>query len=124
MVSVQHDFPPLAGEDSADIQQWLAALSAAYPPAEIALIRKACEFAAPLYHGQTEVTGTPLLRHAFGSAAILIGMRLDHETIAAAVLHAVPDYLDEWTEALTGLFGRSVTALVEGISRVERIRLF
>ncbi len=124
MVSVQHDFPPLAGEDSADIQAWLAALSPAYPPAEIALIRKACEFAAPLYHGKAEVTGTPLLRHAFGSAAILIGMRLDHETIAAAVLHAVPDYLDEWVEALTGLFGRSVTALVEGISRVERIRLF
>ncbi len=124
MVSVQHDFPPLAGEDSADIQQWLAALSSAYPPAEIALIRQACEFAAPLYHGQTEITGTPLLRHALGSAAILIGMRLDHETIAAAVLHAVPDYLDDWTEALTGLFGRNVTALVEGISRVERIRLF
>jgi len=124
MVSVQHDFPPLAGEDNADIQHWLAALAAAYPPAEIALIRKACEFAAPLYHGQSEVTGTPLLRHAFGAASILIGMRLDHETIAASVLHAVPDYLEGWIEVLAGRFGRSVTALVEGISRVERIRLF
>ena len=124
MVSIQHDFPPLAGEDSADIQQWLAALSAVYPPAEIALIRGACEFAAPLYHGQTETTGTPLLRHALGSASILIGLHLDHETVAATVLHAVPDYIGEWVEALTGLFGRSVTALVEGISRVERIRLF
>ncbi|MDO8464303.1 MAG: bifunctional (p)ppGpp synthetase/guanosine-3',5'-bis(diphosphate) 3'-pyrophosphohydrolase [Gallionella sp.] len=124
MVSVQHDFPPLAGEDSADIQHWLAALSAVYPPAEIALIRQACEFAAPLYHGQIEITGTPLLRHALGSASILIGMRLDHETIAAAVLHAVPDYLENWIETLAGRFGRSVTTLVEGISRVERIRLF
>lgn len=124
MVSVQHDFPPLAGEDSADIQQWLAALSAAYPPAEIALIRQACEFAAPLYHGQVEITGTPLLRHALGSAAILIGMRLDHETIVASVLHAVPDCIGDWAEVLTGCFGRNVTALVEGISRVERIRLF
>src|SRR3990172_3920353 len=124
MVSVQHDFPPLAGEDSADIQHWLAALSAVYPPAELALIREACEFAAPLYHGQVEITGTPLLRHALGAASILIGMRLDHETIAATVLHAVPDYLEDWVEALGGRFGRSVTALVEGISRVERIRLF
>ncbi len=124
MVSVQHDFPPLAGEDSADIGQWLAALSAVYPPAEISLIRKACEFAAPFYHGQVEITGAPLLRHALGSASILIGMRLDHETIAAAVLHAMPDYLEEWAEALAGLFGRNVTALVEGISRVERVRLF
>ena len=60
MVSVQHNLPPLAGEDSANIQHWLAALSAVYPPAELALIRQACEFAAPLYHGQVEVTGTPL----------------------------------------------------------------
>ncbi len=124
MVSVQHNFPPLSGEDSADIQQWLAALSAVYPPAEISLIRQACEFAAPLYHGQSEVTGTPLLRHALGAAAILIGMRLDHETIVATVLHAVPDYLEDWTEVLAGRFGHSVTALIEGISRVERIRLF
>jgi GTP pyrophosphokinase len=124
MVSIQHDFPPLAGEDSADIQHWLAALSAVYAPAEIALIRAACEFAAPLYHGQTEATGTPLLRHALGSASILIGLHLDHETIAATALHAVPNYLEGWAEALNARFGRNVTALVEGISRVERIRLF
>ena len=124
MVSIQHDFPPLAGEDSADIQHWLAALTAVYAPAEIALIRAACEFAAPLYHGQTEATGTPLLRHALGAASILIGLHLDHETIAATVLHAVPDYLEGWAEALNARFGRNVTALVEGISRVERIRLF
>jgi len=124
MVSIQHDFPPLAGEDNADIQHWLAALSAVYSPAEIALIRAACEFAAPLYHGQAEATGTPLLRHALGSASILIGMHLDHETIAATVLHAVPNYLEGWSEVLAGRFGRPVTALVEGISRVERVRLF
>ncbi|MBI1888003.1 MAG: bifunctional (p)ppGpp synthetase/guanosine-3',5'-bis(diphosphate) 3'-pyrophosphohydrolase [Nitrosomonadales bacterium] len=124
MVSVQHNFPPLAGEDSADIRHWLAALSAVYPPAEISLIRQACEFAAPLYHGQVEITGTPLLRHALGSASILIGLHLDHETIAATALHAVPDYLEGWAEALNARFGRNVTALVEGISRVERIRLF
>ncbi|MDP4029618.1 MAG: bifunctional (p)ppGpp synthetase/guanosine-3',5'-bis(diphosphate) 3'-pyrophosphohydrolase [Gallionella sp.] len=124
MVSIQHDFPPLAGEDNADIQHWLAALSAVYSPAEIALIHATCEFAAPLYHGQAEATGTPLLQHALGSASILIGMHLDHETIAATVLHAVPDYLEGWSEVLAGRFGRTVTALVEGISRVERVRLF
>ncbi len=124
MVSVQHSFPTLAGEDSADIQHWLTALTAVYPTAEISLISRACEFAAPLYHGQAEVTGTPLLQHALGSASILIGMHLDHETIAAAVLHAVPDLLGDWAEVLTERFGRNVTALVEGISRVERIRLF
>ncbi|MDD2914632.1 MAG: bifunctional (p)ppGpp synthetase/guanosine-3',5'-bis(diphosphate) 3'-pyrophosphohydrolase [Gallionella sp.] len=124
MVSVRHNFPPLTGEDNADIQRWLSALSGTYQPAELALIRQACEFAAPLYRGQLEITGTPLLHHALGSASILLGMHLDHETIAATVLHAVPDYLEEYKEELTGRFGGNVTALVDGISKVERIRLF
>jgi GTP pyrophosphokinase len=124
VVSVQHNFPPLAGEDSADIQRWLAALSDVYAPAEIALIRQACEFAAPLYHGQSAIAGIPMLPHALGSAGILIGLHLDHETIAATVLHAVPDYLDDWKDVLAERFGANVAALVGGISRMERIRLF
>ncbi|HAF43954.1 MAG: GTP pyrophosphokinase [Sideroxydans sp. GWF2_59_14] len=124
MVSIQHQFPPLAGEDSADIQNWLAALSDVYAPAEIELIRKACEFAAPLYHGKTVVTGTPLLQHALGSASILIGLNMDHETIAGTALHAVPELLEDWNGVLTERFGRNVTAMVDGISRMEQIRQF
>ena len=121
MVSIQHNFPPITGEDSADIQRWLDALSGVYQPEEIALIRRACEFAAPLYHGHAEITGASLLQHAFGSAAILIGLHMDHETIAAAILHAVPEYLEDYAEVLTGQFGRNVTSLVTGVSRVEQI---
>jgi GTP pyrophosphokinase len=124
MVSVQHNFPPLAGQDSTDIQRWLTALSDVFAPAEIDVIRHACEFAAPLYHGKFDLTGTPLLQHALGSAAILIGLHMDHETIAATALHAVPDFLDDWSAVLTGHFGRNVTTLVEGISRMEQIRQF
>ncbi|BCK86418.1 GTP pyrophosphokinase [Sideroxyarcus emersonii] len=124
MVSIQHQFPPLAGQDSADIQDWLGALSGIFAPAEIEVIRRACEFAAPLYHDKCEVTGTPLLQHALGSASILIGLHMDHETIAAAALHAVPEYLDDWNEVLNERFGRNVTVLVDGISRMEQIRQF
>jgi GTP pyrophosphokinase len=124
VVSIQHQFPPLAGQDSAAIRDWLAALSDVFAPAEIDVIRRACEFAAPLYHDKVEVTGTPLLQHALGSASILIGLHMDHETIAATALHAVPSYLDDWSEVLNERFGRGVTTLVEGISRMEQIRQF
>ncbi len=124
MVSVQHSFPPLTGRESDDIERWLDALSGAYAPAEIKLIRRACEFAGPFYHGKTEITGTPLLGHALGSAAILGGLHMDHETIAAAVLHAVPQFLNDWPEVLAESFGTDVTALVTGISRLEQITQF
>jgi GTP pyrophosphokinase len=124
MVSVQHSFPPLTGQESDDIERWLRALSGAYAPAEIQLIRQACEFAGPLYHGKTEITGTPLLGHALGSAAILSGLHMDHETIAAAILHAAPQFLHDWPEVLTESFGADVTALVTGVSRLEQITQF
>jgi GTP pyrophosphokinase len=124
VVSVQHQFPPLAGEDNADIQQWLAALADVYALAEIELIRKACEFAAPLYHGRSVLSGAPLLQHALGSASILIGLNMDHETIAVTALHAVPDFLDDWKEVLHERFGGNVTTLVEGIARMEHVRQF
>jgi GTP pyrophosphokinase len=124
VVSIQHQFPPLAGQDSADIQRWLAALSGVFAPNEIDVIRRACELAAPLYHEKRDITGTPLLQHALGSASILLGLHMDHETIAATALHAVPNYLDDWAEVLTERFGGNVTSLVEGISRMELIRQF
>ncbi|MDE2118261.1 MAG: bifunctional (p)ppGpp synthetase/guanosine-3',5'-bis(diphosphate) 3'-pyrophosphohydrolase [Betaproteobacteria bacterium] len=124
MVSVQHESSSLSGKGFENTRSWLDALSATFAPAEIDVIRHACELAEPLYAGQTELTGAPLLQHALGAASILVGMNMDFETIAATVLHAVPGYLDGWAEVLTERFGRNVTALVEGISRMEQIRQF
>ncbi|HKB58810.1 MAG TPA: bifunctional (p)ppGpp synthetase/guanosine-3',5'-bis(diphosphate) 3'-pyrophosphohydrolase [Gallionellaceae bacterium] len=124
MVSVQHGLPAISGEDSADIQHWLDALGAVHPPDDLALIRRACEFAAPLYRGHVQVTGTPLLQHAMGSAAILSALNMDREAIAATILHAVPDYLDDYATVLAERFAPNIATLVTGISRVEHISQF
>src|SRR5450759_2745007 len=79
---------------SESTQSLLDAVSKVFAPAEVDVIRNACELAEPLYAEHVELTGTPLLQHALGAAAILVGMNMDHETIAATVLHAVPEYTD------------------------------
>jgi len=109
---------------SGNIQSLLDSVSRTFAPAEVDLIRNACELAGPLYAGQVELTGTPLLQHALGAAAILAGMNMDHETLAAAILHAVPEYLDDWQEQIAERFGTGVKMLVTGISRVEQIEQF
>ena len=111
-------------QPSENIRTWLDALASAFAPAEAGVIRRACELAEPLYDGQLELTGAPLLQHALGAAAILVGMHMDHETIAATILHAVPEYLDDWAERLEKDFGTQVKMLVEGISRMEQIQQF
>ncbi len=119
MVSVRQKFAY-----SADTLAWLDALAQSFAPADVELIRRACELAGPLYDGQFELTGTPLLQHALGAATILAGMNMDHETIAAAILHAVPEYLDDWAERVEQDFGSNVKVLVEGIARMEHIQQF
>jgi GTP pyrophosphokinase len=113
-----------SGNGHESTQSWIDAVSTAFAPAEVEVIRHACELAEPLYGGSTELTGMPLMQHACGAASILAGMNMDHETIAATILHAVPDYMDGWAETVEIRFGSNVKMLVEGISRMEHIRQF
>ena len=62
------------------------------------------------------------MQHALGTAAILAGMNMDGETLAAAILHAVPEHLDNWMEKLATDFGANIVVLVLGISRMEQIQ--
>jgi GTP pyrophosphokinase len=104
-------------------QSWLEVMAKIFSPAEMSVIRTACELAEPIYQGKTELTGTPLLQHALGAASILVGMNLDHETIAATILHALPRYLNDWATTLQTHFGANVQRLIEGIARMEQIPL-
>ncbi len=113
-----------SGKEFENIQSWLDALPKTFEVPEVDVIRHACELAEPLYAGKNELTGAPLFQHALGAATILIGMHMDHETIAAAILHAVPEYLEDWAEILQTRFGTNVKRLVEGISRMEHIQQF
>ncbi len=115
---------PKQSPSSGNIQSLLDTVSKTFAPAEIDLIRNACQLAGPLYAGQFELTGTPLLQHALGAADILAGMNMDHETLAATILHAVPEYLDDWQDKIAKSFGTNVKMLVVGISRVEQIEQF
>ena len=116
--------PKKSSASPGTVQSLLDIVSKTFAPAEVALIRNACEFAGKLYEGRIELTGAPLLQHALGAAAILVGMNMDHETIAATILHAVPEYLEGWREKIEQAFGANVKMLVDGISRMEHIRQF
>lgn len=124
MLSVQHKFPSLNGQEHANLQAWLDVVANSFPPAEMDVIRRACELAKPLYAEHVELTGTPLFQHALGACTILISMNMDHETLAATILHAVPEYLENWPAKLASEFGSNITALVDGISRMEQIQQF
>ncbi|NOT82791.1 MAG: bifunctional (p)ppGpp synthetase/guanosine-3',5'-bis(diphosphate) 3'-pyrophosphohydrolase [Gallionella sp.] len=104
-------------------ESWLTNIATSFPPAEVEVLRAACELAEPLYQGHVEATGTPLMQHALGTASILVGMNMDYETIAAAILYAVPEHIEDWAEKIEQTFGANVKMLVDGMSRMGRISL-
>jgi len=124
MISVHNPTSALLASNGSDVFSWIESSAKRFSPTEVELIRHACDLAAPLYSGHVELTGAPLLQHALGAATILIDMNMDVETIAATILHAVPEYLGDWRATLETRFGANIAGLVEGISRMEQIQEF
>lgn len=124
MISIHHPTSALLASNEDDISAWIASSTQRFSPTEVELIYRACNLSAPLYSGHAEITGTPLLQHALGAATILIDMNMDAETITATILHAVPEYQDDWRATLETHFGVNIVGLVEGISRMEQIQEF
>jgi GTP pyrophosphokinase len=122
MVSVQYPSSAPTACSVSDTSAWLEALAQHFSAEDISVLRQACDFAAPLYAEQLDLTGVGLMQHALGATTILIDMHMDAETIAATILHAVPLYLPDWQETLLARFGSNIAGLVEGISRMEQIQ--
>ena len=122
MVSVTDKKTGITSKDLLDIEQWLGVLAAQRAPGEVALIRRACELAEHAHAGQQRVSGEPYVQHALAVANILTGLQLDHETLAAAVLHDVVEDTAITLEQIEKDFGPRVAKLVDGVTKMELIQ--
>jgi len=91
------------------------------PEDQIALVRKAAEFATNVHTGQRRSSGEPYVYHPLAVARILAEMRMDHVTLIAAILHDVIEDTGVSRESLALEFGADVATLVDGVSKVTRI---
>jgi GTP pyrophosphokinase len=105
------------------IEPGLEAALAGLDPAERALVVRAHEFAAPLYADRRLGTGEPAIEHAISVAASLASLRLDGASRAAGLLFAVPEYVQDADDRLEAQFGATVAALVEGVWKLNRLRV-
>ena len=101
------------------------AIAAGLSDADSALVGRAHAFAAQVYGGKQLGTGEPALDHAQGIAASMADLRLDADARIAGLLFAVPTYAgrDFPPERLKKDFGDAVAMLVEGITRLNSLRV-
>lgn len=85
-------------------------------------IEKAYTFAARAHEGQKRKSGEPYITHPLAAAERLLDMRLDTATIAAALLHDVCEDTEYTIEDIKKNFGEEVAFLVEGVTKLGKIR--
>jgi guanosine-3',5'-bis(diphosphate) 3'-pyrophosphohydrolase len=91
------------------------------PPDKVADTQRAFIVARNAHSGQMRSSGDPYITHPVAVAGILADMRLDHETLMAALLHDVIEDTHHNKEDLSQQFGETVGELVEGVSKLEKI---
>ncbi|EKO3965963.1 bifunctional GTP diphosphokinase/guanosine-3',5'-bis pyrophosphate 3'-pyrophosphohydrolase [Vibrio fluvialis] len=74
------------------------------------------------HEGQTRSSGEPYIIHPVAVARILAEMRLDLETLQAALLHDVIEDCDVTKEDLEAQFGHAVAELVDGVSKLDKLK--
>ena len=92
-------------------------------PEEEALLLKAFEFASEAHKGVCRKSGEPYIIHPVEVAIILADLRMDVETLIAALLHDTIEDTDVTDEVVTDLFGAHVDQLVDGVTKITRIEV-
>ncbi|HVT62564.1 MAG TPA: bifunctional GTP diphosphokinase/guanosine-3',5'-bis pyrophosphate 3'-pyrophosphohydrolase [Legionellaceae bacterium] len=91
-------------------------------PAQVEVCHQAYLVAKKAHEGQMRRSGEPYISHPVAAALILAGMRLDHQTIMATLLHDVVEDTLISQEELYTLFGEEVAALVDGVTKLTKIK--
>ncbi len=92
------------------------------PEDQIKRLRQAYLVARDAHEGQTRSSGEPYITHPVAVACILAEMKLDHETLMAALLHDVIEDTPATFQDMEQLFGTSVAELVEGVSKLDKLK--
>ena len=124
MVSVTGSTGSDSSKHQIDVGQWFDSLRGRYSEDGLDVIRQATELALTAHAGQKRISGEPYIQHSLAVADILVGIRMDYETVAAAVLHDVVEDTDVTLDEVRRRFGDSIANLVDGVTKMIVIQTF
>jgi GTP diphosphokinase / guanosine-3',5'-bis(diphosphate) 3'-diphosphatase len=91
------------------------------PSADAEWLKRVYELADAAHQGQRRASGESYIEHPLAVAGILAELEVDHQTIAAALLHDVVEDTSITSEEVTEQFGDEVAHLVDGVTKLTRI---
>jgi GTP diphosphokinase / guanosine-3',5'-bis(diphosphate) 3'-diphosphatase len=103
------------------VDELLKDVEAYNPAVDRELLTRAFHYAAKAHDGQTRRSGEEFILHPWGVALICAELRLDEQTIAAALLHDVVEDTEHELDEVKAEFGDDIARLVEGVTKLTRI---
>src|SRR5512147_552833 len=110
------------GRRTPGLKELLSSVGNYLPPEQVERIREAAEFGASAHKGQKRLSGEPYIAHPVAAAAILADLRLDADTIVAAILHDVIEDTPTPKDQLAAKFGADVAELVDAVTKLDQIK--
>lgn len=98
---------------------WLNNLPDYLPATDVTIIRKAYDIANAAHTGQMRKSGEPYITHSLAVAKLLTDLHMDGETIAAGLLHDVPEDTEVTLQELQETFGPIIANLVGSVTKLK-----
>ncbi|MCK0868249.1 RelA/SpoT family protein [Acinetobacter pittii] len=111
----------MPGEEVSQAKQQLKLIIDPYlSVSEVEKVLAACDFADLAHTGITRKSGEPYILHPIAVSCILANMRLDAETLMAALLHDIIEDTQYTKEDIIEKFGLTVAELVDGVTKLSQ----
>ena len=105
-----------------ELQQVVKSLKVNHPKADVGLVERAFTAAEKAHSDQLRKSGDPYISHPVAVAQILADLGIGATTIAAALLHDTVEDTPYSLEKLRSDFGDEVAMLVDGVTKLDRIK--
>ena len=93
-----------------------------YPDGDAELVRRAYAYASEAHAGQKRVSGEPYITHPAAVGMLIAELGMEAATIAATLLHDVPEDTARTAEDIRLEFGDEIGRLVEGVTKLGRLQ--
>ena len=110
----------MPGPQVSQAKQQLEIIIDAYlSESDVERVLAACDYADMAHDGIVRKSGEPYILHPIAVSCILAHMRLDPETLMAALLHDVIEDTEFNKDDISKIFGFTVAELVDGVTKLS-----
>ena len=114
---------PRPGGPSPVLEPLFRIVRASDPKADLRTLERAYQIAEKYHRGQRRKSGDPYITHPVAVTTILAELGMDIPTLCAGLLHDTVEDTDYSLEMLRRDFGDAVALLVDGVTKLDKVKL-